>query len=309
MVTQMMREAITESFPIRTVSEMTGVNAVTLRAWERRYGLIRPVRTPKGHRVYTRDDIELIREILDRLASGVSIGQVARDIEQNTAIGQGEVDNIWGRYSERMVEAVTRFDDLALDNVYNDAMSLYPVDIVTTRLLMPLLQELGTRWESAAGSVAEEHFFSVYLRNKLGARFHHQNLKNTGPKLIVACLPGEHHEFGILLFALMAHSKGFQVILLGANLPVGELPHVVETTDGRAIVLAGSAAVGCSSAIDNVETLAGQVSIPVFVGGEISNRCHDEIEQAGAIALGNDLVASIRTVADGLNNSAKQLRG
>lgn len=304
-----MQNPIVESFPIRAVSEITGVNAVTLRAWERRYGLIKPVRTPKGHRVYTRDDIEQIREILERLATGASIGQVARDIRSKPDDAQAEADNIWTRYSQRMIDAIARFDENVLDSVYNDAMSLYPVDIVTSRLLMPLLEELGSRWETATGSVAEEHFFSVYLRNKLGARFHHQNLKNTGPRLIVACLPGEQHEFGILLFALMAHSKGYQIILLGANLPVAELPHVAEITGSGAVVLSGSAPLGCDALVESIGRLSNTLSIPVFIGGGISRLCRDQIFDSGAFALGPDLAEGLRIISNTFKNTNRHSRG
>ncbi len=78
-----MQQSNTEKYPIRTVSEITGVNAVTLRAWERRYGLIKPSRTPKGHRLYSRADIQLVEEILGHLSQGMSISQVARDIQDN----------------------------------------------------------------------------------------------------------------------------------------------------------------------------------------------------------------------------------
>ena len=291
-----------QSFPIRTVSELTGVNSVTLRAWERRYGLIKPLRTPKGHRLYSRDDIRLIQEILDRLASGASIGQIARDIMNNASVDDSEPD-VWSQYRQRMVEAIGRFDDDLLDTVYNDAMSLYPVNIVTTRLIMPLLTELGSRWETQTGSVAEEHFFSVYLRNKLCARFHHQNLKNTGPRLIVACLPGEHHEFGILLFALMAHSRGYQVILLGADLPVTELKHVADRTDSQAVVLAGSSSLKCESLYEDISLLTDSISIPVFVGGDVSARCPGHIAKAGAHPLSQDLASSLYKIAGKLKTS------
>jgi DNA-binding transcriptional MerR regulator len=298
-----MQDTVTESFPIRTVSEITGVNSVTLRAWERRYGLIKPLRTPKGHRLYTRDDIRLIQEILERLSRGMSISQITREVLDNAADGEAEIADIWGQYSRRMIDAIVCFDEHALDAVYSDAMSLYPVDIVTTRLIMPLLEELGTRWEQQQGSVAEEHFFSVYLRNKLGARFHHQNMKTTGPKLIVACLPEEQHEFGILLFALMAHSKGYQIILLGADLPVSELNHVADKTDSQGIVLAGSASPGCKRLFEAVRSLTATVSVPVFIGGEVSHRCRDDIARANAIPLGNDLSAGLNTISSRINPS------
>lgn len=301
----MMQDKIAESYPIRTVSEITGVNSVTLRAWERRYGLIKPLRTPKGHRLYSQQDIQLIQEILDRLSQGMSISQIARDILDKTSLDERENSDAWSQYSRRMIEAITSFDEHALDAVYNDAMSLYPVDIVTTRLIMPLLEELGNRWEKKSGSVAEEHFFSVYLRNKLGARFHHQNLRNSGPKLIMACMPGEQHEFGILLFALTAHSKGYQVVLLGADLPVAELMPVAERTGSQGIVLAGSAAINCATIAEDIKLLTSTLTIPVFIGGDASSTCRDDILETGAYPLGHDLAGSIYTVANRLNRSTQ----
>ena len=295
-----MYKAVDESYPIRTVAEITGVNAVTLRAWERRYGLIKPSRTPKGHRLYSRRDIQLIQEILDRLSQGMSISQITRQILESGSVTDAADTDTWGQYSRRMIQAIERFDEHTLDAVYNDAMSLYPVDIVTAKLIMPLLEELGERWENQTGSIAEEHFFSVYLRNKLGARFHHQNLKNNGPKLIVACLPGEHHEFGVLLFALTAHSKGFQIILLGSDLPAEELIHVADRTDSQAVVLAGSASLGCEALFASIGALTAKVTIPVFIGGKLSYLCHDEIARVNAVPLGHDLAGSIYTISNKL---------
>ena len=288
-----MNEIARESFPIRTVSEITGVNAVTLRAWERRYGLIKPSRTPKGHRLYSRQDIQLIQEILNRLAQGMSISQITRALLEQGSSEAIDSATSWDQYARRMINAISTFDETALDAAYNDAMSLYPVDIVTMRLIMPLLKELGERWQDHAGAIAEEHFFSVYLRNKLGARFHHQNLKKFGPKLIVACLPGEYHEFGILLFALTANNRGFQIILLGADLPVAELEYVVAQTGSQAIVLAGSANLDCQTLYQDLERLTQKVSIPVYIGGQAASSCRQQIERASAIPLTDDLAGSI----------------
>lgn len=303
-IMNMMQQNSTEKFPIRTVSEITGVNAVTLRAWERRYGLIKPLRTPKGHRLYSRSDIRLVEEILGRLSQGMSISQVAKDVLENAPAAIVDDDsNTWDHYAEKMIAATVNYDEQQLDLVYNDAMSLYPIDIVTSRLLLPLLGELGNRWAKKTGSVAEEHFFSMYLRNKLGARFHHQNLTNQGPKLIMACLPGEHHEFGILLFALTAHSKGYRIILLGADLPVSELTQVTNRTQSEGIVLAGSGALSCQSIFENLENLCRSVSIPVFIGGDVSYSCREDITNANAIPLTHDLAASLTIISDRLLKS------
>ncbi len=297
----MTKNQVNESFPIRTVSEITGVNAVTLRAWERRYGLIKPSRTPKGHRIYSREDIRLIQEILERLSLGMSISQITREVLKLATVQPGNDYSIWEHYGQRMIGAIVAFDEQALDTVYNDAMALYPVDIVTTHLIMPLLGKLGSRWRDQQGSIAEEHFFSVYLRNKLGARFHHQNLKNTGPVMVVSCLPGEHHEFGILLFALMAHSKGYRIVLLGSDLPVAELIHVVNKVACQGIVLAGAASLDCATVCESIETLTRSVDIPVFIGGDVAHACHACLRGAGAHPLGSDLARSLQTISDRLS--------
>ena len=282
-------------YPIGTVSEITGVNAVTLRAWERRYGLIQPERTPKGHRMYSQTDVDKIQHIVEQLGKGIAISRVADALHTLTTLDNSEAD-VWERYQQRMIEAVSRFDENVLDAVYNEAMSLYPVDIVTRQLLTPLLKDLGKRWQSTEGSVAEEHFFSVFMRNKLGARFHHRNIRNTGPCLIAACLPGEHHEFGLLLFALAAHARGYRLILLGANMPLTELPHVIQRTQSDGIVLSGSIELDTASIRAEMQNLVQASSIPVFVGGHVAEDYRDVIEAAGATALQEDLFATLRTI-------------
>jgi DNA-binding transcriptional MerR regulator len=282
-------------YPIGTVSEITGVNAVTLRAWERRYGLIQPERTPKGHRLYSQTDIDKIQHILEQLGKGIAISRVAESLHTLTTQEISEAD-VWERYRARMIEAISQFDESVLDAVYNEAMSLYPVDIVTRQLLTPLLKQLGDRWQSTEGSVAEEHFFSVFMRNKLGARFHHRNMRNTGPCLIAACLPGEHHEFGLLLFALAAHARGYRLILLGANMPLTELPHVIQRTQSDGIVLSGSIEMDTASFRAEMQNLVEASSIPVFVGGRVAEDYHYAIAAAGATPLHEDLFATLRTI-------------
>ena len=282
-------------YPIGTVSEITGVNAVTLRAWERRYGLIQPERTPKGHRMYSQTDVDKIQQIVDQLGRGIAISRVAESLQVEPASAGAEAD-VWKIYQARMIEAISQFDENVLDAIYNEAMSLYPVDIITRQLLTPLLISLGERWKTTNGSVAEEHFFSVFMRNKLGARFHHRNKRNTGPRLIAACLPGEHHEFGLLMFALAAHARGYRLILLGANLPLGELPHVVNRTRSDGVVLSGSVQLDARMLQDSLEDLAQVSSIPVFIGGHVAEDNRDEIEAAGAVPLPEDLFATFRII-------------
>lgn len=292
--------------PIRTVSSLTGVNSVTLRAWERRYGLIQPTRTPKGHRLYSMADVSLINQIVTLLEGGISISQVHQVLQQAptplapesaaTEI-QAQRFDLWANYQKRLVEAIIGFDEAELDSTYNEILALYPIDIVTNRLIIPLLRELGWRWQRGNPTgVAEEHYFSVFLRNKLGARFHHRSRFNDGPTLIVACLPEEQHEVGTLLFSLMAIDWNYRVILLGANMPLEQLPALVERIDAQAVVLAGTYASPKGMLSHDLPRLVQRLAVAVFIGGKITSRHQSELTAAGVIALSEDLHEAIRSI-------------
>ena len=184
---------------------MTGVNAVTLRAWERRHALIVPQRSAKGQRLYSRENIDIIHRILGLLEQGIAISQVRGALAGAAAVTR--TPSHWDGVRERMLGAVTRFDDAELDLTYSGVLALHSIATVTERLLLPLLVELGERWQNGDGSVCEEHFFSTFLRNKLGARLHHRVAAPAGPRILAACLPAEQHEFGLLIFALAGKSN------------------------------------------------------------------------------------------------------
>lgn len=283
--------------PIRTVTELTGVLPVTLRAWERRYGLIRPLRTPKGHRLYTQAHVDLIQRVLALTGRGVPIGQVRRALDAESRAQGKPVAGPWPELRERMRAAVAGFDEQAVETAYNEALSLHPIDRVNRLLLMPLLEELGSRWQKVAGGVAEEHFFSAYLRNKLGARFHHRAaLPPSAPRLLAACVPGEHHEIGLLLFALAAHEAGLRVVLLGADVPLGETAAAARRAQCDAVVLSGSLEPS-PAFFAELKRLCQSVQRPVYLGGGASAAHERQISAAGATALGTAIEPGVRRIA------------
>jgi DNA-binding transcriptional MerR regulator/methylmalonyl-CoA mutase cobalamin-binding subunit len=298
--------ADTEFYPIRTVSTLTGVNAITLRAWERRYGLVEPVRTAGGHRVYTRADIDNVHSILALIENGVAIGQVRQALAAHAA-GQPRAtdESPSAGYRARMTAAIAQFDENRLEDVYNEMLSLYPAEQVTRDALLPLLADLGERWRESKGGVAEEHFFAVYLRNKLGARFHHRSRAAAGPKLLLACLPGEHHEVGLLLFALAAHDRGYRLVLLGADTPLAQLAYATHRSQAGAIVLSGSIEPGTERFEHDLSQLVREAGVPVFVGGQTSVRRRDAIVTAGAVPLGSDIAAGLGHIGAELAHPAR----
>ena len=289
-------------YPIRTVAAITGVNPVTLRAWERRYKLIEPLRTPKGHRLYSQTDIELINRVVRLLDRGVSISQAGSHLQARAVRTGEEQDNRgpWPDYRTRAIDAIVCFDEEKLDLLYSEALALYPVDVVTERLMSPVLVSLGKRWEQAEGSVAEEHFFSAFMRNKLGARFHHRHKPADGSKLLVSCMPGEHHEIGAMLFALAAHDHGYRIVYLGPDMPFAELALTARRAGCDAIVISGSVNPERHALQAAMKQLVNSAACPVFVGGQTSVHQHHAIEHAGANPLGTDIRNSIRRITQTL---------
>lgn len=120
------KKALDEGWlPIREVARLTGVNAVTLRAWERRYGLIVPQRTPKGHRLFSSDHVQRIQTILTWLNRGVAVSQVKQLLDTPQAFSQ-PVENDWQRLRQTLLMAVTKLTERPLDDTINQAMALYP---------------------------------------------------------------------------------------------------------------------------------------------------------------------------------------
>jgi DNA-binding transcriptional MerR regulator len=278
-------------YTIGTVSKLTGVGAITLRAWERRYALIKPVRKESGHRLFTREHIDQINRITALTQQGIRISQIRPEMLESDPAGDDtdQAANVWKGYLNGMISAIISFDEPRLEEIYNEALSLYPISLMTSKLLSPLLVELGLRWETGTAGIAEEHFFAFYLRNKLGARYHHQSRNGNGDMILTAGLPGEHHEIGLLLFSLGALEAGYRVLALGANMPFGELPQIARKTHCRAIVLSGAIEPSKTLLTRDLPKLVEQADVPILVGGLSSVYSCDAITRAGAEALGRDI--------------------
>jgi len=283
-------------YPIRTVAELTGVNAITLRAWENRYGLVEPIRRESGHRLYTQQDIDLINRVVGLLDRGMRIGQVKARLDAEKAQDRPGTDasDHWQRMRDSMVAAVIRFDEASLERVYGDALAHFPVRTVTRQLIEPLLADLGRRWERGEGSVAEEHFFGFYLRNKLGARFHHRTINEHGPRLLMACLPGERHEIGLLLFALAANEAGYQPVILGADMPISEIAAAAAKVNCQAVIFSGLLKPEPNLLDQKLASLVRSIGVPVMIGGSVSVEHFDGLRRIGLEPLGVDVEAGLR---------------
>jgi len=306
------QETDQDRFPIRVLAEKTTVGTSTLRAWERRYGLLHPERTPKGHRLYSNLDVKRVLKILDLLNDGHSLPNISEMLsaantstdsinlyepksnETSTSIASTAMATIWDEYIASTLEATADFNIERIDGIYNEASSLYPVDMVTDRLIQPAITSLGSRWiEHPESGVAEEHFYTSWLKNRLGARFHHAYSQARGARIICACVPGSFHEIGLMLFSLSALARGYRVLYFGADLPLDQLQYIAKRSAARAIVLGAQTQVDDAVNKDLPE-LVKQLDTPVFIGGNDSLINTHHFEQAGGILLGSNVSVALK---------------
>lgn len=294
-------------YTIGTVSKLTGVGAITLRAWERRYDLIKPVRKDSGHRLYTRKHIDQINRITALTSQGMRISQIRPEMLETESGVQGEADekarDRWNDALESMIAAIVDFDEERLESTYSEVLAIATIEEVTRRLIQPLLEALGKRWQVGEGNVAEEHFFSFFLRNRLGAQFHHRTRRKTGPLLLVACLPDEMHEIALQIFALAAHNQGYRILSLGASMPLSEIAYVATKKQCVAVVLSGSVEPDPEVIEHDLAALVDELDIPVFVGGQSSVGICDAINRTGATALGQDIPTGLQRLAAALGTA------
>ncbi|MCR4541149.1 MerR family transcriptional regulator [Pseudomonas sp. 18.1.10] len=248
--------------PIREVARQTGVNAVTLRAWERRYGLIVPQRTPKGHRLFSAEHVQRIHTILTWLNRGVPVGQVKTLIDSAQPVADA-VENEWHSLRQTLVQAISELAERRVDDAFNQAMALYPPRTLCAQLLLPLLNDLEQRWQGQFGAQMERVFFLSWLRSKFGARIYHNNRQLQGAPLLLvnqSDLPLEPH---LWLSAWLASSADCPVEVFDWPLPAGELALAVEHLQPRAVLLYSSKALH----LPTLGKLLAGVQCPTLIAG------------------------------------------
>ena len=228
--------------PIRDVARLTGVNPVTLRAWERRYGLILPQRTPKGHRLYSHAQVEQIREVLGWLERGVAVGQVKSLLEEQRPATATE-DTSWQERRNQLHSCIEALAERALDDCFNRAMALYPATTLCRHLLLPLLDGLRRRWRQPAPQL-ERVFFLSWLRSKLGARLYHCNRQHGGAPLLLLNLGEQPMEPDLWLCAWLASDAECPVQVLDWPVPPPQLAVAVRQLNPRAVLLYGDQPLG-----------------------------------------------------------------
>jgi len=257
------RRALDEGWlPIREVARQTGVNAVTLRAWERRYGLIVPLRTPKGHRLYSQEQVQEILTILTWLNRGVAVSQV-KHLLDSTPTARPPAENDWQRLRQALSLAISQLAERKVDDTFNQAMALYPPRTLCEHLLMPLLAELEQRWQGQFGSQMEQVFFYSWLRSKLGARIYHNNRQLQEAPLLLVNQSDLPLEPALWLTAWLASSADCPVEVFDWPLPGAELALAVERLQARGLLLYASKALNLAQ----LPRLLNGIACKKFIAG------------------------------------------
>lgn len=281
-----------ELFPIREVARLTGINPVTLRAWERRYGLIQPTRTESGHRLYSMVDVEKVRSILGWIDRGVAVSKVGKILartEPPKALAQfipkEVVQADYAHWQQQVQAAVSSFDDVQLDQVYGQIFSTYSQAVVFQDILMPLWKLLLQR-QDQFGCTSEWLFFDGFLRVRVLQRL--LLMRNAQPRrVIVSALAGQCRELELLVAALFVSSNEMGVRLLTIGQPFDELPLVCQQLKPKALVLFSNH-VPSTDLPRRLNRLAMSLDCQLFLAGDTSELAQESLAGSSIGCLGNE---------------------
>ncbi|HMO58021.1 MAG TPA: B12-binding domain-containing protein [Roseiflexaceae bacterium] len=228
----------------KAVARETSVPPDTFRAWERRYGVPRPQRTPGGHRLYSERDIAVIRWLRDRTEEGMNISHAVMLLtsaldEQVTALVTDEARGI-ERIAEDLVSALTVFDAQQAEALLSEAFALYPFERVLLEGIQPAMIEVGERWHRNEINVAAEHFATEFIRRKLAGLLNVFENNAQRDTIVVACAPTELHDIGLLFASLFLVRRGWHVVYLGPQVPLPDLLETLRTVKPSLVCLSAT---------------------------------------------------------------------
>ncbi len=264
------------------------VSPELLRAWEARYGLLEPIRSDGGFRLYTAQDAERVARMKRGLDEGLSAAEAARRALAQARPGEGLLDDAQGR----LLSAVRAYDEAALHAVLDEALAGFAVETVLRELILPMLREVGARWERGELEVGQEHFASNLVRERLLGLGRFWG-RGGGPLAILACPPGERHDIGLIAFGLLLRSHGWRILFLGADTPLSTLGQAVATTAPRLVVVASMDRSLLESEAGELRRLGRSAPLVLSGAGASEELC----KRLRVERLDGDLVAAADAVA------------
>jgi DNA-binding transcriptional MerR regulator len=276
------------TYNLKVVVQETGVKPDTLRVWERRYGLPEPDRTPGGHRLYSERDIAIIKWLTDRKAEGMSISRAVAlwhslEAEGSDPLhlsapapavtspapalpaGAGVAD-----LRHEWVAACLNFDEQRADQIATQAFALYPPEAVIIEVLQKGIAELGERWYQGEVTVQQEHFASALAIRRLDALIMAAPPPSRPGRILIACPPQEEHMIPPLMMTFFLRRRGWDVVFLGANVPLERLENTLATARPKLVIMPAQQLFTAASLLDMAVALH-EVRVPLAFGGRIFN--------------------------------------
>jgi len=247
-------------------SRRVGVSIDLLRAWERRYGVPRPVRTANGRRLYTREDELLVHAMRRDLDRGIPAAEAARlaaasDGEPPARPDGGpELEGL----AVRLREALSSYEEAAAQDVLDRLFGAYAVETALSEVVLPYVREVGERWARNEISVADEHFATSVIQGRLLSLARKWD-SGSGPAALLACPPGELHTIGLLCFGLALRAHGWRITYLGADTPTRALADVAAQLDPSWVVLSSVDGSAFRRGLAELAELAA--GVPTAIGG------------------------------------------
>ena len=257
---------------IGELSRRLGVSDHVLRAWENRYGLLQPVRSPGGFRLYSEADEARVRQMQAYLADGLSAAEAAGAAAEAAGAaleGGTSPDPAWlagppvAAGSEPLAalrQALDAFDEPTAQAVLDRLMTELSLPAVLRDVVLPYLADLGERWQRGTASIAMEHFASNLIRGRLAGLARGWG-SGHGPQALLACPPGELHDMALMVFGIMLNRNGWRIGYLGASTPVEELARAAGTSPPDLIVLAATVPENLEPLRSELASLAGRVPL------------------------------------------------
>ena len=270
---------------IKKASALTGVSEHTLRAWERRYGLVTPSRTPSGYRTYDEGELDRIRLMHRLVEAGWAAGAAAAEVDRH--IGPGLAEDPYSA----LIRAAGDLDGAAVGRVVDDRFAGTDFETLVDGWLMPALYHVGLAWESGAISVAGEHLVANVVTRRLAASYEAVGDGQAGPAVVIGAPPGVDHQLGLMAFATAARRVGLATLYLGAQVPLDAWRDAARRSSAWAAVTSVHRGRDAVRAAKVVTHLAEDPGIPVWAGGRFQDRLD------GARPLGHSIGAAARELA------------
>jgi MerR family transcriptional regulator, light-induced transcriptional regulator len=279
---------------IGELSKRSGVSVELLRAWERRYGLLKPARSPGGLRLYSRQDLERVRVMREHLAAGLAAAEAAALASQPGLEGEPNEPMLRAdALRESLADALDRFDEPRAQAILDRLLGLTTLDTLLGVIVLPYLHELGERWQRGEVSIAQEHFASGVVRGRLLGLARDWG-RGIGPVAVLACLPGEQHDIGLIAFGLALRARGWRIVYLGSDTPVHTVEQVTRIVHASIVVLSAVGSEALRPVLAELDSL-GRIQRLALAGD--AARHADPDHAANLLLLTGDPVSEAERVA------------